>query len=185
MIEYSSKDFTADIAVEDLIARFHDAERFLALCKKCSNYGNSWGCPPLAIDPVSFLSRYRFARVMATKVVPAGRDIPVDKALEQLRPETARTHKLLLAKEHKYSGRAFAFGGECLYCGDNPCRRRSGLPCLHPDKVRPSLEAFGFDIGRTLKELFGLRLVWAERGFLPEYLVIVTALFHNSTRRTD
>ncbi|MFR2062233.1 MAG: DUF2284 domain-containing protein [Alistipes sp.] len=36
-------------------------------------------------------------------------------------------------------------------------------PCLHPDKVRPSLEAFGFDIARTLSELFGIELLGKER----------------------
>lgn len=53
-------------------------------------------------------------------------------------------------------------------------------PCLHPDKVRPSLEAFGFDIGRTLSELFGIRLLWGKDGILPEYLMLVSGLFHNS-----
>ena len=42
-------------------------------------------------------------------------------------------------------------------------------------------EAFGFDMTRTLSELFGIELLWGKNGILPEYLVIVSGLFHNST----
>ena len=33
---------------------------------------------------------------------------------------------------------------------------------------------------RTLSELFGIELLWGKDGILPEYLVIVSGLFHNS-----
>lgn len=58
------------------------------------------------------------------------------------------------------------------------CTRREGLPCRHPDKVRPSLESMGFDIGKTAKELFGLELKWASYGMLPEYYVLVGAVMY-------
>ncbi|MFR4688282.1 MAG: DUF2284 domain-containing protein, partial [Bacteroides stercoris] len=37
------------------------------------------------------------------------------------------------------------------------------------------------DMTRTLSELFGIELLWGKNGILPEYLVIVSGLFHNST----
>ena len=46
-------------------------------------------------------------------------------------------------------------------------------------KVRPSLEAFGFDIAKTLSELFNIELLWGKDGKLPEYLVLVSGFFHN------
>lgn len=58
------------------------------------------------------------------------------------------------------------------------CTRREGLPCRYPDKVRPSLESMGFDIGKTAKELFGLELKWASYGMLPEYYVLVGAVMY-------
>ncbi|MDE7458334.1 MAG: DUF2284 domain-containing protein, partial [Muribaculaceae bacterium] len=67
----------------------------------------------------------------------------------------------------------------CLHCPESQCTRKCGEPCRHPDKVRPSLEAFGFDIGRTLSELFNIKLLWGKNGVLPEYLVLVSALLHN------
>jgi hypothetical protein len=47
--------------------------------------------------------------------------------------------------------------------------------------VRPSLEACGFDIGRTTSELFGIELRWGSRGQMPEYLTLVCGFFHNAT----
>ena len=80
----------------------------------------------------------------------------------------------LLDMERKYGGRSFAYIGKCLHCSDNECTRNCGTPCRHPEKVRPSLEAFGFDIAKTLSELFNIKLLWGKDGKLPEYLVLVS-----------
>ena len=58
--------------------------------------------------------------------------------------------------------------------------RPLGLPCRHPELVRPSLEAYGFDISRTTNELFGIELLWGKDGMLPKYLTLVCGFFHNS-----
>lgn len=63
---------------------------------------------------------------------------------------------------------------------EGSCTRPEGLPCRHPDRVRPSLEACGFDIGRTTSELFGIELKWGAEGKLPEYLTLVCGLFHDA-----
>ena len=117
---------------------------------------------------------------MATKIIPDRNDIPVEMTQEFIRPERVRIEKELLEMERKYGGRGFAYVGKCLYCSGSECTRKRNRPCLHPDKVRPSLEAFGFDIGRTLSELFGIRLLWGKDGILPEYLMLVSGLFHIS-----
>lgn len=52
-------------------------------------------------------------------------------------------------------------------------------PCRHPELVRPSLEACGFDIGRTTSELFGIELKWGADGKMPEYLTLVCGFFHD------
>ena len=43
---YTVENFTSDITVEGYIAEFRDEPHFLELCKQCTNYGKSWGCPP-------------------------------------------------------------------------------------------------------------------------------------------
>ena len=67
------------------------------------------------------------------------------------------------------------FPGSCLLCPS--CTRTEGAPCLYPKKVRPSLEACGFDIGKTTTELLNIELKWGESGKMPEYITLVSAVF--------
>ena len=179
-MKYSVEDFTADIGANEYIARFRDEKRFMDLCKECPNFGNSWGCPPFDFDTEILLHRYKYVRLIATKIIPARNDIPVNMTQELIRPERIRRGHELLEMELMHDGRAFAYAGKCLHCNGNECRRKYNLSCVHPGKVRPSLEAFVFDIGRTLSALFGIELLWGKEGILPKYLVLVGGFFHNS-----
>ncbi len=180
MNRYKVENFTADISVDDYIAGFRDEPRFLELCKRCSNYGNSWGCPPFDFNTEDLIRRYKHAHLMAAKITPCEKDIPVADAQGFILPERIKIERELLEMEQKYGGRAFAYIGNCLHCPDEECTRKCGGTCRHPEKVRPSLEAFGFDISKTLSELFGIELLWGKEGLLPEYLVLVSGFFHNS-----
>ena len=73
-----------------------------------------------------------------------------------------------------------AYVGTCLHCPEGTCTRPDGKSCRHPELVRPSLEACGFDIGKTTAELFGIYLKWGTDGKLPEYLTLVCGFFHNA-----
>ena len=95
-------------------------------------------------------------------------------------PHLTADEARLLEMERLYGGRSFAYVGTCLYCPDGSCTRPAGKPCRHPDKVRPSLEACGFDIARTTSELFGIDLKWGSEGRIPEYLTLVCGFFHNA-----
>lgn len=179
MRHYSVQRFTADIAADDYIRGFRDEPRFLALCRECPNFGNSWGCPPFDFDTETELRRYRYAHLIAVKIIPEESDIQLDEAQKLILPERMKLEQELLGLEKRIGGRSFAYIGKCLHCPDGACTRRCGLPCRHPEKVRPSLEAFGFDISRTLSELFGIRLLWGKDGVIPEYLTLVCGFFHN------
>ena len=72
---YTVENFTSDITVEGYIAEFRDEPHFLELCKQCTNYGKSWGCPPFDFDTESFLRQYKYAHLMATKIIPEDKDI--------------------------------------------------------------------------------------------------------------
>lgn len=174
-----SEDRSVSLPVADYVARFRDAERFAACCRACPNYGRSWGCPPFATDPAEAFASYRTALLVATKITPDVPDLPIGEAGRLIRPERIRLERRLLELEHRTGGRAFSYVGSCLYCPEGSCTRPEGLPCRHPDKVRPSLEACGFDISRTAEELFGIRLLWGSEGRLPTYLTLVCGLFHN------
>ena len=73
------------------------------------------------------------------------------------------------------AARAF-FAGTCLLCPPEHCTRRENLPCRHPESIRPSLEALGFDVARTTSGLFGIDLQWGRPDAPPACLTLLSAL---------
>lgn len=177
---YTAEDFTAELPVARYMARFRDAERIGGYCRTCPSYGQSWGCPPLGFDAEEHLSQFASALLVATKITPEEHDLPLSEAGRLIRPERMRLEERLLGLERQYGGRSFAYVGTCLYYTEGSCTRPESKPCRHPDRVRPSLEAFGFDIARTASELFGIELKWGSRGCMPDYLTLVCGFFHNT-----
>ena len=102
-------------------------------------------------------------------------DVPdaVEAGQELMHRERSRLDKRLLALEEEYNGRAF-YAGSCILCPWEECTRRSGKACRYPLRIRRSLEACGFDLGRTTSELFGIEMKWSENRNLPEYLLLVS-----------
>lgn len=142
--EYIIENFTANISVDEYISRFRDEKRFVEFCKQCPNYGNSWGCPPFDFDTGEFLRQYEYAHLMATKIIPVEKNIPIDRTQELIKPERLRIERELLEMEHRYGGRAFAYVGKCLYCPDSECARKctTVLACIRTKYV-PRLKHSG------------------------------------------
>ena len=178
-LKYFAEDFTRTVPAEYYINNFRDREKFLESCRECGNYGRSWGCPPFDFDTDALLAQYSKVLLVATKIYPQQHDLPIGASQQLIRPERIRLERRLLELEQHSGGRAFAYIGTCLHCQSDSCTRISELPCRHPDLVRPSLEAFGFDISRTVSELFGIQLLWESDGLIPEYLTLVCGLFHD------
>ncbi len=178
-LKYTTREYTCSISTEEYIRRFRDADKFLARCRECSNYNCSWACPPYSHDILKEMRSYSDIILFATVITPVAKDIPLSEAERFFRPERVRMEKRLLEMERRYGGRSFAFVGNCLYCPEGTCTRRDGLPCRHPDLVRPSLEAYGFDVGRTASELFGIELQWSKGPFMQDAITLVCAFFHN------
>lgn len=170
-------DIAKDIPVKELVKRFRDKERFFALCKECNNFGRQWSCPPLETSHEKELERWETATIIATVIeVPEG--TPVEAASSLMQPEKIRIANQLLQREKTNGGRASTTIGRCLGCPEGKCARLDGLPCRHPELVRPSLEALGFNIADILDQLFGITLQWGSNGICPERLHLVTAHFH-------
>ena len=177
--KYFAEDFTRTIPAAYYINNFRDTEKFLECCRACGNFGRSWGCPPFDFDTDALLAQYVKVLLVATKIYPQQHNLPIGVSQQLIRPERIRLESRLLELEKISGGRAFAYIGTCLHCQSDSCVRISGLPCRHPDLVRPSLESFGFDISRTASELFGIQLLWGSDGLIPEYLTLVCGLFFN------
>ena len=163
----------------NLIRLYRDTERFESLCRSCPNYGRRWGCPPMAGSPYPDIACYPSIDIHLLKI-----DVPVSSSggseiLTGIIDRHRRDYEpLLLAAEKELDGFAVLFTGQCRHCGDTPCARTAGKPCRHPDIVRPSLEALGFDLTRIASDLFDTPIQWAAEGKLPPYLTLVGGVFH-------
>jgi predicted metal-binding protein len=63
--------------------------------------------------------------------------------------------------------------GGCNNC--DICTRKDGIPCRLPDKMRYSMDAFGFDLTAITKDLFDIDIQWCKDG-LPEYFTLIHGL---------
>lgn len=153
------------------VAECRDVERFATLCRACPRYGATWGCPPLPTDLPRWYTAHIFA---ATIALPPGRH-KVEDSDRLIADDKRILDRRILDLERSYGGRACSFGGYCHLC--ERCTRPDGLPCRHPDLLRPSLEALGFDITRTVALLPDTTLQWSTDGYLPSTLTLVSALF--------
>ena len=164
-----------------------NAEKFIVFCQACSRYGACWACPPHGFDADEYLSGYRTALIIGTRIIPEpsaraecatpeqGRQAGQRMIVEVRRTLDAR----LLELERKYPGSRAFYAGTCHLCPEGTCARSEGRPCRYPDRIRPSLESLGFDIGKTASELLGIELKWSEPGSsgLPEYFTLVSGFF--------
>jgi predicted metal-binding protein len=177
---YTIEEFTREISVEEYLARFHRPEEVWGYCHACSNYGKQWGCPPFDFDIVGQLTKYDSLLLTATKISLIDRKLSSCEVEDILLHERIRLEERLLGLERTLDGLACTFIGRCLHCGAEQCSRLSGTPCRHPELVRPSLEAYGFDVAKTLSELFAINLQWSSNGSLPDYLTLTCGVFYKA-----
>ena len=177
-LSFTTERFTAEIPAKEYIANFRRADYFIKLCQQCENYGKRYGCPPFDDDPLNLLERYQNVWLLGVKIVPTDTNLPLKCAKNLMSPVIDELNKELLAEEKRRGGYSFGFVGTCPFCGGASCAREMGKPCRHPDKVRPSLEAFGFDMSKTAKDLLGLEIKWSKDGKIPEYLMLVCGIFY-------
>ena len=175
--KYSVEDVVSVVSRERYVREFRDVVTFEECCRQCSNYGKRWGCPPFDHDTLQDLLPYNKVMIIGVKLTPKDQRQPLDQVYDLMRPELERVNSRLLELERETGGRAFGFVGKCPHCGGALCARIEGKPCRHPDVVRPSLEAYGFDIGKTTSELLGIDIQWSRDRNIPKYLTLVCGLF--------
>lgn len=189
---FTAKTYISSISVEKYISQYRDSDKFIVFCKECNKYNNCWACPPYDFDTDQYISRYKNAYIIGTKLTPSQNIISVCTDAEKSKSAGAEIIaaarreldvSLLLLESHFPDSKAF-FAGTCHLCNTMnntmDCTRISGKPCRYPEKIRHSLESLGFDIGKTTEKLLNIELKWSSDGSLPEYLALVSALFTNS-----
>lgn len=186
---YTTKHFAAKIELPDYIRQYRDTATFITYCKACNRYNSCWSCPPFEFDTLEYMSPYKTAYIIGTQITPGKDTIENNRGVDKCIPATYRIieevrrildNKLLLLEQQYPQSKAF-FAGTCHLCPAGQCTRIKGRPCLHPGKIRPSLESFGFDIGKTTSELLNIEMKWSTGGLLPEYFTLVSGFFTQNT----
>lgn len=174
---------TASIAMSDYMAKYRNVRRFLEYCKQCPRYGNLWCCPPFDHD--IDLSGYNQVLLIGTTIhfddatraachTPEESNATAKQSIDEVWKDLLpRLYQL----ERSHPG-SRCFTIQCRLCGKQDCTRPQGQPCRHPGKLRNSLEAIGFDVEATARDLLGITLEWSTDGLLPRAITLVTALFH-------
>ena len=175
---YTAQDRWLKMPMAEYIAGYRDFARMRGFCRECGRYGNCWACPPYDSDETAPLEGYATISLLATVITPSeGVTLTPETADRIIRRERQRLDRMLMEMEQAAATAARAFfAGTCLLCPPEHCTRRESLPCRHPESIRPSLEALGFDVARTISGLFGIELQWGRPDAPPAYLTLLSAL---------
>lgn len=183
---YTTKAIAAEAPLRAFIETYQDKEKFMAYCKECPNYAARWSCPPLAFDPADYIKRFARIDLIGVQIrydeeTVRAADTP-EKAREigtrAIRKVKTQIADLLLGAETRLKNAASLSSGGCRICP--VCARVENKPCRHPEKMRHSLDAFGFDLTKITREFLGVELKWSNGG-LPEYHTLIHALLRGGS----
>ncbi|MDJ0913824.1 MAG: DUF2284 domain-containing protein [Desulfobacterales bacterium] len=135
-----------------------DPRSYLKCRFGCNRWGQYWTCPPnLSISPESFMEAFeRYETAIIIKTTD---------------PKVGQTVTLGIEKEAMLSmGCSFAFAMVlCVECEECACPD----PCRYPHLARPSMDAYGIDIGKTVAPL-GFKVEFDPQGqLLPAWYSMV------------
>lgn len=178
----------AQIPTLEYIADFRDVAKFYEFCKQCKLHKKTWSCPPFISDTGGFVD-YKGQKLedfSLTTIVGVKLNIDNETRYKatnvQERDELIRNifidarkemDAILMQYEQQISPSMLYYAGPCSVCTPNDCARANNQACKFPEKLRSTLEADGFDIGRTTTEILGLELLWCNDLILPEYYTLV------------
>lgn len=171
----------AEVTMKDFIAKYRDADKFMEYCKACPNYNTRWSCPSLDFEPSERLAHYDRIHLVSVKMTYDEQTIAAADTAEKVKKTTWDTlfvekramEDVLRETEREITGSLSLSSGGCHLC--ETCSRVEQKPCRFPDKMRHSLDAFGFDLTAICEKELGIRLCWSQ-GSLPPYYTLIHAL---------
>lgn len=183
---YTTTAIIAEAPLPTFIENYQDKEKFMAYCRECPNYATRWSCPPLAFDPADYLKRFTRIHLLGVRIRYDEDTIRAADTPEKTREIGTRTilevktqiADLLLDAEARLKNAVSLSSGGCRICP--VCARVENKPCRHPEKMRHSLDAFGFDLTKITQEFLGVELKWSNGG-LPEYHTLIHALLRGDS----
>ena len=183
------------ISTAKYTANYRNVAKFIEYCKACDNYDHIWSCPPFRATDGKHIchcqarstEQYSTTTIIGIKInlstetqhKPANLDERNEIMTEILHSTRLEIDPKLWELERQLSDALLYYAGPCRICAPNACMRIENKACLYPEKMRSTLEADGYDIGRTTSELLGIELRWCEGTQLPPYFTLIYGLLTN------
>lgn len=172
------------------IKAYFKPDVFIEYCRACEHFCRIWTCPPYDFDVNIILENYKYTYIIGSRLyvrdmVKDNQDLLDKGELAGITNEIYMSARRALdrkleALEDMGEDLCILLAGRCLLC--SRCTREKGLPCIHRDRARYSLESLGFNVADMCQEVLGEKILWAKES-LPEYLTLVSAVF--SRERLD
>lgn len=157
-------------------------------CKRCSNYSWNYSCPDLPYDAKEYLKEYEhvifaLAEIHTESIQPylphwevsdfpsrvltnhlkrlENKDVVLTSAVSMYlynQIKDIMTERMLtMEADLDVMGLP---PGSCTRCKD--CLKEIGKPCIHPEKIRHSIEALGFLVSDIYSIFFDKKLGWTK-----------------------
>lgn len=178
---YRTEYRTSHIEMPQFRQKYQDREKFMAFCRECPRYDALWSCPPLSFEVNEFLEPYAGIHLVCAKINLDEETIQEADTAEKIKTtgwDIVSAVKLAVDErlrklEARIPGSLSLSSGGCNQC--QSCTRKSGVPCRQPDKMRYSLDAFGFDLSAITKDIFHIEILWCKDS-LPKYFTLIHGL---------
>ena len=177
------KKLTADVDVEEYYRNYVDFEEVSKLCiEEQEMLGYNWNYPPFDFDVDEVWNSFNKLKIIAFKIDFSSEEREHEFSPEELEFVLKRFErmKVKLMNEIYMLESEDALGlflGKCNLC--MKCTREFGAPCKMPPRMRYSLESLGAYVDKTIEDMFGYEIKYAENGKLPEYLIFVGGLLYD------
>lgn len=177
------KKLTVDVDVDEYYKNYVDFERISKLCiEEQEMLEYNWSYPPFDFDPDEIWHSYNKLKIIAFKIDFSDEELNHTFSDEELQYVLKRFErmKIKLMNEIYILENEDSLGlflGKCNLC--MKCTRDFNLACKMPFKMRYSIEALGGDVDKTVEDLFECKILYAQNGELPEYLMFVGGLLYD------
>lgn len=180
---YNITQIEKDLSVDYYFNNYVNIAKFLKLCEECPVYNNNWSCPSFDFNPEDIWKSYKFIKIIAFKfdfskeiLNKKHTEEEIDDILNEFRQEKEGLTNIIYDLEKKHENSLALFFGNCEIC--DVCTRVKNQPCVHPEKMRYSIESLGGNVDDTIEDIFKYKILWPKDGKLPEYLFLVGGLLY-------
>lgn len=180
-MDYRVEYRKSSLPMAEFRKRYQDREKYIVYCKECPRYNTVWSCPPLCFDADAYLEKYKWVNVIGCKILLDRQIIEAADTAEKIKSvgweivsaaKSDMEHRMRKLEKDVPGSVSLSSGG-CDMCPE--CVRKEGRPCRYPDRMRYSLDAFGFDLSAITKDMLGIEIQWCKER-LPDYFTLIHGL---------